>query len=94
MGFFRHEYWSRLPFPSSGDLPDPGIKPRSPACRQTLYHLSYQGNCVKLGSLITDFQQEIEPLSMTVQCCGWNPLGVHCGQHGKKSHFLGGEYSY
>ena len=28
MGFSRHEYWSRLPFPSPGDLPDPGIKPR------------------------------------------------------------------
>ena len=25
------EYWSGLPFPSPGDLPDPGIKPRSPA---------------------------------------------------------------
>ena len=31
MGFSRHEYWSRLPFPSAGDLPDPGIKPKSPA---------------------------------------------------------------
>ena len=30
MGFFRQEYWSGLPFPSAGDLPDPGIKPRSP----------------------------------------------------------------
>ena len=30
MGFSRQEYWSRLPFPSPGDLPDPGIKPRSP----------------------------------------------------------------
>ena len=29
--FSRQEYWSRLPFPSPGDLPDPGIKPRSPA---------------------------------------------------------------
>ena len=29
--FSREEYWSRLPFPSPGDLPDPGIKPRSPA---------------------------------------------------------------
>ena len=29
-GFFRQEYWSRLPFPSPGDLPDPGIKPVSP----------------------------------------------------------------
>ena len=31
MGFSRQEYWSGLPFPSLGDLPDPGIKPRSPA---------------------------------------------------------------
>ena len=31
MGFFRQEYWSGLPFPSAGDLPDPGIEPRSPA---------------------------------------------------------------
>ena len=31
MGFSRQEYWSELPFPSPGDLPDPGIKPRSPA---------------------------------------------------------------
>ena len=31
MGFSRQEYWSGLPFPSPGDLPGPGIKPRSPA---------------------------------------------------------------
>ena len=30
MGFSRQEYWSGLSFPSPGDLPDPGIKPRSP----------------------------------------------------------------
>ena len=30
MGFSRQEYWSGLPFPSPGDLPDPGMKPRSP----------------------------------------------------------------
>ena len=29
MGFFRQEYWSGLPFPSPGHLPDPGIKPTS-----------------------------------------------------------------
>ena len=31
MEFFRQEYWSGLPFPSPGDLPDPGIEPGSPA---------------------------------------------------------------
>ena len=29
MGFSRREYWSGLPFPSPGDLPNPGIEPRS-----------------------------------------------------------------
>ena len=31
MGFSRQEYWSELPFPSPGNLPDPGVEPRSPA---------------------------------------------------------------
>ena len=31
MGFSRQEYWSGLSCPSPGDLPDPGIEPRSPA---------------------------------------------------------------
>ena len=31
MGFSRQEYWSGLPFPSAGDLPNPGIEPGSPA---------------------------------------------------------------
>jgi len=30
MGFSRQEYWSGLPFPSPGDLPDSRIEPRSP----------------------------------------------------------------
>ena len=30
MGFSRQEYWRGLPFPSPGDLPDPGIEPQSP----------------------------------------------------------------
>ena len=31
MGFPRQEYWCGLPFPSPGDLQNPGIEPRSPA---------------------------------------------------------------
>ena len=37
MGFSRQGYWSELPFPPLGDLPDPGIEPTSPACRWILY---------------------------------------------------------
>ena len=33
MGFSRQEFWKRLPFPSPGYLPSPGIKPGSPALR-------------------------------------------------------------
>ena len=46
MAFSRQENWSGLPFPSPGDLPDPGIEPRSPALQadtngQTLYDSTY-----------------------------------------------------
>ena len=43
MKFSRQEYWSGLPYPSPGDLPYPGIKPRSPVS-QILYNLSYPGS--------------------------------------------------
>ena len=43
MGFSRQEYWSGLPFPSPGYLPDPGIEPRSPTLQADTYHLSHQG---------------------------------------------------
>ena len=33
MGFSKQEYWSGLPFPSPGDLPDPGIEPGSPTLK-------------------------------------------------------------
>ena len=50
MGFSKQEYWSGLPFPSPGDLPDPGIKPRSPALQADFfYQLSYKGS--PLGTL-------------------------------------------
>ena len=40
MAFSRQEYWSGLPFPSPGDLPDPGSNLGLPHCKQTLYRLS------------------------------------------------------
>ena len=42
-GFSRQEYWSGLPCPSPGDVPDPGIEPRSSALQAILYCLSYLG---------------------------------------------------
>ena len=43
MGFSRQEYWSGLPFPSPGDLPDLGIDLGLLHCGQMLYCLSHQG---------------------------------------------------
>ena len=42
MGFPRQEYWSGLPFPSPGDLSDPGIEPRSTALQADSLPLSHQ----------------------------------------------------
>ena len=44
MEFSKQEYWSGLPFPSPGDLPDPGTGLGLPQCRWILYHLSHQGS--------------------------------------------------
>ena len=43
MGFSRQEYWRGLPCPLIGDLPNPGIKPRSPTSQADFYCLSHQG---------------------------------------------------
>ena len=54
MEFSRQEYWSGLPFPPLGDLPNPGIKPKSPALQADSFlsepsrklYLLYQGSCI------------------------------------------------
>ena len=47
MGFSRQEYWSGLPFPSPGDLPDPGIEPRCPALQAGLLSTELPGSPVR-----------------------------------------------
>ena len=42
MGFSRQEYWSGLLLPSPGVLPNPGLNPGLPHCRQMLYCLSHR----------------------------------------------------
>ena len=43
MGFSRQEYWSGLPLPSPGNLPDPGFEPRSPALQADFLPTELQG---------------------------------------------------
>jgi len=47
MGFFRQKYWIGLPFSPPRDLPDPEIKPTSPALQVDSLLLSYQGSLTK-----------------------------------------------
>ena len=42
MEFSRQEYWTGLPFPSPGDLPDPGIEPVSPTLQADSFPLRHQ----------------------------------------------------
>ena len=50
MGFSRQEYWSRLPCPPPGDLPNPGTEPRSPASQAD--SLPYEHACLLLVLLL------------------------------------------
>ena len=64
MGFSRQEYWNELPFPSPGDLPNPGNEPRSPAlladslqtelCRKPIAG----GHCTNLVTKIGNLSQD------------------------------------
>ena len=50
--FARQEYWSGLPFPSPGDLPDPRIEPRSPALQADTLPSEPPGKPVGLKELL------------------------------------------
>ena len=54
--FSRQEYWSGLPFPSPGDLPKPGIKPRCPALQ------AHAGRCFNLWATKIKMNQTHFPL--------------------------------
>ena len=50
--FFRQEYWSGLPFPSLGDLPDPGIEPGSPTLQPDCLPLELPGKLSHEGMYV------------------------------------------
>ena len=67
MEFSRQEYWNGLPFPSPGDLPNLGIKPRSPALSADSFPGEPQGNftLVPLSVISTSFYSHL-PLSISI----------------------------
>ena len=68
MGFFRQEYWSGLPFPSPGDLPNPGIEPGFPALEADALTSEPPGKPILQGDPQT--RQRYER-----QTCVWNKGG-------------------
>ena len=59
MGFPRQEHWSGLPFSSPGDLPNPGIKPRSPSLQADALTSEPPGKImiVKLESFLESYEK-------------------------------------
>ena len=74
MGFSRQESWNGLPFPSPEDLPDPGIKPRSPALQADSSLSEALGKPMNtgVGSLFL-----LQRIFLTQES---NPGFLHCGQ--------------
>ena len=50
--FSRQEYWSGLPFPTPGDLPDPEIEPRSPAFQSDSLPTELQGKPIYVNMYV------------------------------------------
>ena len=61
MEFSRPEYWSGQPFPTPGDLPNPGIEPRSPALQADFLPAEPQGKPKNTGAGSLSFLQRIFP---------------------------------
>ena len=55
MGISRQEYWSGLPFPSPGDLPDPRIEPGSPTLQADSFrtHIKKSGSTEQIVNIFT-----------------------------------------
>ena len=71
MGSSRQECWSGLPFPSPGDLPDPGIEPRSPALQADALPSEPPGKPYSISS------PQKETLASVSSHSPWQPL-VYC----------------
>ena len=54
MKFSRQEYWSGLPFPFPGDLPDPGIEPQSPALQADALPSEPPGKPLQVGMVTVE----------------------------------------
>ena len=73
MGFPGQKYWSGLPFPSPRDLPQPGIKPKSPVLQADSLPLSHHGSFYCLSTVNLRRVHETECVEELSQCL--TPVG-------------------
>ena len=76
VGFSKQEYWCALPFPSLGDLPDPGIGPVSLALQADSLPLSHQGSIIMRGIYLESgaclVVQMVKNLPAMQETCFWS----------------------
>ena len=65
MEFSRQGYWNGLPFPFPGDLPNPGIEPRSPILWADSLPLSHQGSLYNIKYILINLT--VKALSLIIQ---------------------------
>ena len=75
MEFFRQEHWSGLPFPSPGDLPDPGIESRSPALQADSLPTELWGKPIPRELVVKHGTTHHCLHSRITSCVGWGGLG-------------------
>ena len=104
LGFPRQEYWTGLPFPSPGDLPDPGIESMSPALTGRFFtaeppgksrHINLQSKlCMQCEGLIGHIEANLRSLSQRFQDVdlGW-AKSSETWMHGPYARVLLWKYS-
>ena len=99
MELSRQEYWSGLPFPSLGDLPDPGVEPGSPALQADSLPLSHQGSSPKgvrvwktppraAGLVLSRYSPSSERLSPLIPLCWGRLIYSHHSPRGRRLELL------
>ena len=87
MGFSRQECWSGLPFPSPGDLSDPGIEPRSPALQadallseppnDSYSHIFYSIFVMAMDDPVNYFKTHKAVMAQNWEIIGWG-INIRC----------------
>ena len=86
MGFSRQEYWSGLPFPSPGDVPNPGIEPGSSALEADALTSEPPGKPMQTQGNHEVLRRKQDGLKETEETWGWRQVGMMSFEDGGRGH--------